>query len=226
MIFSWDDFVRNPLFLLVAGFVLTTGCGALINYLYARSAWNRDRQFELLRGRLAKHEELLSSLSKVMGARVFRLQRVIWTLDPPSSEPPQEMWQLDEETKAKLDVIWNDYYATVIEWNLTYRDYTTRIRLLLGDDGADKFFVAGDTGAQAARADTVCGSFEAGHKMAKKLKDAARKSATVNGAEQRLAQSKMDALYEKVDGFMAYLYKALDKREKSDTPLKPRRSRD
>lgn len=217
--------LTSPIGLLVFGFFLTTVCGALINELHTRSSSNRDKQFELLKGKLAKHEELLSSLSKVMGARVFRLQRVLWALDAPSSEPGGETWQLDADTKTRLDTVWGEYYTTVTEWNLTYRDYTTRIRLFAGDQVANKFFVAGASGAKKARSDSVCGTFEACHTMVKELRDMARKSATVNGAKHDLAQVEIDALYEKVDGFMADLYHALDEREKSDNPLEPRGSR-
>jgi hypothetical protein len=96
------DFFTSGLGLLILGFVLTTVCGGLVNWMYARSSWQRDKQFELLKVDLAKHDELLTDFTKVIGARVFRLQRVVWHMDPPVTPAP-EAWDIKKDDDQKDD---------------------------------------------------------------------------------------------------------------------------
>src|SRR2546423_15409998 len=100
------EFFSSGLGLLILGFILTTVCGGLINITHSYLTWKRDKQFELLKGEIAKHDELLSELTKVVGERVFRLQRVVWILDrppgPAADAPVGETWQLGEAEQKEL----------------------------------------------------------------------------------------------------------------------------
>src|SRR5215471_8048349 len=93
---QFGKFLKSKIGLLVLGFVLTTVCGAIINGMYANSTWKRDKRFELLKAELQKHDELLSDLTKILGTRTFRLQRVLWATDPEASPAP-DTWQLNDE---------------------------------------------------------------------------------------------------------------------------------
>lgn len=212
--------------ILLLGFILTTGCGAFINWLHTRSTWHREKRFELLTRKLVKHEELLSSLSKVVGERVFRLQRVLWALEAPSPSLPGAVWQADDAAKKRINDCWNEYYLTVIEWNLKYRDYATRIRFLAGPEVADNFFVGAVTGARLAKTGTVAGSFEQAHERVKALRDITLGSAAVDRTDlYDQAKRSVDHLYDKVDSFVAELYSTLDEHARSDNPLEAKRSR-
>jgi len=219
------EFFNSGLGLLVLGFVFTTVCGAAINELHTRSTWKRDKQFELLTRKLKEHEDLLASLSTVVGARVYRLQRVLWALEAPSPKRPEEMWQVDEEAKKRINERWKEYYdETVIPWNLNYRNYTTRIRFFAGSELADKFFLADVTGARRAKPVTVTGSFEQSHDLVKELRDMVLNSPNVDRTKQYdLANRSIDHLYNTVDAFVADLYLALDKHARSDNPVEPSR---
>jgi hypothetical protein len=59
-------FFTTRIGLVVLGFILTTVCGTIINERYTRSGRERDKQFELLKSELAKHDELLSELTKIL----------------------------------------------------------------------------------------------------------------------------------------------------------------
>ena len=217
---KFTRFVTSKIGLLFLGFVLTTFCGGIINEWHGWTTWKRDKKFELLTRKLGKHEELLSSLSTVVGARVYRMQRVLWALEAPSPRPPGDAWQLDEAVKKRINDRWDEYYLTVIDWNLNYRNYTTRIRFFAGSEVADKFFVGDVNGARKAKSGTVCGSFERAHDLVKELKDMTLNSAGVDRTKQYdLAQGAVDHLYNTVDAFVAELYSALDKNANSDNPL-------
>jgi len=212
-------FFTGRIGLLVLGFVLTTVCGAIINGMYTSSTWKRDKQFELLKSELAKHDELLSDLTKILGTRVYRLQRVVWITDP-DTPPGPETWALNEEAKTKLNTLWNDYYQAVIEWNITYRTYTIKLRALVGDEVADNFFVGDTSGARRAKSRTLCRYFEHSHEAVAALKKAALTSQVDRGKHDE-AQREVDDLYNRVDDFVAQLYRAVAKKEGSDNPLKP-----
>src|SRR3954447_19346682 len=114
------DFFTSGLGLLMLGFFLTTVCGTFINWRYSTATWKREKNFELFKGQLAKHDELLSDFTRVIGARVFRLQRVVWLMDPPV-KPEPETWELKKDDDQndddqKLKTRWDKYYETVAEW--------------------------------------------------------------------------------------------------------------
>jgi hypothetical protein len=216
------DFLNSGLGLLVLGFVLTTLCGGAINAIHEWSSFRRDKQFELLKGELAKHEVLLVDLTKVVGARTFRLQRVLWAMDP-EAKPASETWQLTDDAKKRLNKSWDEYYDTVVDWNLNYRNYATKIRVLAGDEIANRFFTAGDSGARRSKSETVCGSFEQAHDVIGELKKEAALTSKVDREKHHLAQQRVDELYDKVDDFVANLYRALGDKERADDFLKPSR---
>jgi len=212
------NFFTSSIGLLVLGFVLTTVCGAIINGMYTSSTWKRDKQFELLKSELAKHDELLSDLTKMLGTRVYRLQRVVWGTDP-DTPPGPETWPLTEEAKTKLNTLWNEYHQTVVEWNVSYRTYTIKLRALTGDEIADKFFVGDTSGARRAKPGTLCRYFEHSHEAVATLKKAALTS-QVDRSKHDEAQREVDDLYNRVDDFVAQLYRAVAEKEHSDNPLK------
>ena len=115
-------FFTTNIGILVLGFILTTVCGGIINALHTQATWKRDKGFELFKSQLTKHDELLTDLSKTTGARVYRVQRVLWNFDQPTSETPAETWCLDARAKAEIETRWTEYDKAVVDWNLTYRD--------------------------------------------------------------------------------------------------------
>jgi len=213
--------LKSKIGLLVLGFVLTTVCGAIINGMYANSTWKRDKRFELLKAELQKHDELLSDLTKILGTRTFRLQRVVWVTDPEPSPAP-DTWQLNDEAKSRLNARWDDYYQSVVDWNVSYRNYAIKLRLLAGDEMADKFFVGDLSGARKSKAGTLCWQFEKCHDVVSRLKKKALAS-PLEREEQDVVQHDIDDLYNKVDDFVAQLYQRLGEKERSDDPFKESR---
>jgi hypothetical protein len=215
------QFLKSKIGLLVLGFVLTTVCGALINGMYTNSTWKRDKRFELLKAELQKHDDLLSDLTKILGTRTFRLQRVVWVTDPEASPAP-DIWQLNDQTKNRLNTRWDEYYQSVVDWNVNYRNYAVKLRLLAGDEMADKFFVGDPSGARISKPGTLCWRFEKCHEVVSLLKKKALTS-QLERKEHDVAQHDMDDLYNKVDEFVAQLYRRLGEKERSDDPFKASR---
>lgn len=217
------DFFTSGLGLLILGFVLTTICGSFINWSYTKANWNRDKDFELFKSQLTKHDELLTDLSKTTGARVYRVQRVLWNLDQPASDLTEEKtWCLDARAKAEIDTRWTEYDKTVVDWNLTYRDYKRRIQLLAGDDFANKFFEASERTAQSAKEECITGAFEQLHKKIKSMHVKAKDLETVDRDPHDSAQKDIDNLYDQLDRYMTDLSKKFQDLDKSLNPLESR----
>jgi hypothetical protein len=217
---SIGKFFTSGIGLLLLGFILTTGCGGLINWMYTSSSWDRDKRFELLKNSLQKHEELLSDLTKIVGTRTFRLQRVVWGMDPPDATPTAESWELNEDERKELKARWTEYYQAVTDWNTSYRTYAIKIRVLAGDEIADKFFMGDASGARLSKPGTLCWNFEQSHGVVAELRKAAL-TGPIDQKKHDLAQQKVNELYNQVDDFVARLYRALADKEHSDDPLKP-----
>ena len=217
-----DEFLKGPVGLLVLGFVLTTVCGAIINGMYANSTWKRDKRFELLKAELQKHDDLLSDLTKILGTRTFRLQRVVWVTDPDPSPAP-DTWQLNDEVKSRLNGRWDEYYESVVDWNVDDRNYAIKLRLLAGNEIADKFFVGDPSGTRKSKPGTLCWQFEKCHDVVSRLRKNALTS-QLDRKEHDAAQHDIDDLYNKVDKFVAQLYQRLGEKERSDDPFKASRN--
>jgi hypothetical protein len=218
------EFFSSGLGLLILGFILTTVCGGLINITHSYLTWKRDKQFELLKGEIGKHDELLSELTKVIGERVFRLQRVVWIMDPPAGPtaeaPAPETWRLSEADQKEFKIRWDDYYKTVTTWNVNYRTYAIKIRLLAGQDMARRFIDRDKTsGARVARAGTLCGVVEETHRTIVGLRSKVLQNLDISRVEHEKAQLQVDNLYNEVDDFVTRLYERLREREHSDDPV-------
>lgn len=234
------DFLSSGFSLLVAGFLLTTVCGTFINSRFSQATWKREKDFELLKAKLAQHDELLSDLTKVIGARVFRLQRVVWLMDPtPETPDAAETWEFkdgdqkddtknEDATKGDgkkedyktLQGRWDKYYETVADWNVNYRTYAIKIRVLAGSKMADQFIARDDiSGARKAKSGTLCGVIEETHKIVADLKKKVDATSRVNRTEHENAQCEVDHLYDAVDNFVRQLYEALGDRARSDDPV-------
>jgi hypothetical protein len=103
---------------------------------------------------------------------------------------------------------------------VSYRNYAIKLRVLAGNEVADMFFVGDPSGARRAKSGTVCRYFEQSHETVATLKKAALTS-QVDRAKHDVAQREVDDLYNRVDDFVAQLYRALAEKEQSDDPLKP-----
>lgn len=218
------DFFTSGLGLLIFGFFLTTVCGTFINWRYSTATWKREKNFELFKGQLVKHDELLSDFTRVIGSRVFYLQRVVWLMDP-TETPAPETWELkkdddQEDDDRKIKKRWDKYSETVAEWNVNYRTYAIKIRVLAGPEMAKKF-IERDLirGARKAKEGTLCGVIEKTHTTVAELKTKALSTWRVDRAEHEEAQRQVDRLYDEVDVFVGQLYDALREKARSDDPL-------
>jgi hypothetical protein len=118
---------------------------------------------------------------------------------------------------------WDIYYDTVANWNVNYRTYAIKIRVLAGRQMAEQFIVRDVVrGARKAKSGTLCGVIEETHKTVADLKNKTLSTWQVNRAEHENAQLQVDHLYDAVDDFVKHLYEALRTNARSDDLLSNR----
>ena len=123
-------FLNTPIGTLLLGFAFTTVAGAIIARRLETGAWKRQTQVELFRRRYDDGCVLLDSLSTLIGARSFALQRLAWAL--PSGKESR-IKQLEAENSRMVAV-----------WNKHRYNYRNKIRLLIGEPQANAFLDYGD----------------------------------------------------------------------------------
>jgi hypothetical protein len=111
--------------LLVLGFIFTTLAGALISWFLQKRTWYRQTRVDLFRKRHEQGSELLDQLSRLIGARSFALQRLLWALES-GDDKEITRWQT---IGGKIVFRWNEN-----RWN-----FRNKIRLLLGEPQATAF---------------------------------------------------------------------------------------
>jgi hypothetical protein len=126
---------------------------------------------------------------------------VVWVTDPEAAPGP-DTWQLTEEAKTKLNARWDEYYQTVVDWNVSHRTYAIKLRVLAGDAIADGFFVGDPSGARKAKSGTLCSYFEHAHDTVAAWKKAAL-TLQVDRTKHDMAQREVDDIYNRVDDFVA-----------------------
>lgn len=117
--------LNSDLGLLVLGFVFTTVAGTLLTRVLQDRAWHRQTRVDLFRKRHEQGVDLLDQVSRLIGARTFTLQRLIWALSD-GDQAAIKTWQ---SASGKIVFRWN-----VNRWNIR-----NKIRLLLGEPQATAF---------------------------------------------------------------------------------------
>jgi hypothetical protein len=205
-------FVNSKIGLLITGFVFTTLCGAIINNIYSKSMWNREQEQIMLTRLLNKHENLLEEISILMGARIYRLERVLWALEIPFNN-----LELNEEVHKRIMDRWDEYYAKVIEWNEKFRSYYVKVRYLAGEDLAKKLYISEKESSDPSST-TVYGKLVNAHYAVKNLRDYIISGTVPDSMLYFIAKSKVEEAYTAIDNFLIEMYFILDMRAKSCKP--------
>ena len=111
----------------------------------------------------------------------------------------------------------------MVDWNVDYRNYAIKLRLLAGNGIADKFFVGDPSGTRKSKQGTLCWHFEKCHDVVSRLRKNSLTS-QLDRKERDAAQHDIDDLYNKVDKFVAQRYQRLGEKERSDDPFKASRN--
>ena len=209
------DFFNSAIGLLLIGFLLTTVFGTIINNFYSKATWEREKKFELLKRSLDRNEKLLEDISVTMGTRAFKLMRAFWAI-----ETPPAGYRTPEERKQVIAQRWEEYSKAVVDWNEHLRVYVSKITYLAGEDTARLFYISEEGSTEKERAGTVYNQFQRAHYAVKELKDMPYEPNSEKWQKgHELAEKSIQQLYKKIDVFLVNLYRALDFRARSDSPL-------
>lgn len=112
--------------LVVLGFLLSSGLGGLLTYLFQKLSWRREARLDLYSQLYRDGTAFLERLSSIIDRRYFRLKRVLWAVE-------------DGVAPEVLSAREKDYYTTVLEWNDNLRALHNQIRILIGEKEALAF---------------------------------------------------------------------------------------
>ena|SRR5947209_8685384 len=107
---------------IVLGFFLTTVVGGILSYVWSELARRREKYHQILVSRLRNQRALLESLARDMGERAFRAERLYWAVDDFPQNP-----KLTKKRLTRIKKRWDEYYESVIAWNLSLPRYRMRV---------------------------------------------------------------------------------------------------
>ena len=115
----------HPVTLLAIATVFATIAGAWLTNYYQERAWAREKQFELQRYAYDEGLKVVDELSEAMSKRLFGLNRVVWVAKGTGT--------------GELDKVWQEYYDSVVDWNVKLARYKSRLSRFVGQEAAQAF---------------------------------------------------------------------------------------
>lgn len=188
--------LNSKLVLVLLTFFLTGIVGTHINTKYQQATWDRQQRFERLQRRIADETQFVDRLSDLYDKRKFGLRRVVW----------------EAETGDPLSTSrrWDDYYGSVVEWNLALNSNARKIRRLGGDQVKSVFLDKSDE-QHLDRATSLHYKIAYAHDQVLALrtcvikKSCAQSSQMVEDAHRRLDEidQSADAFFDRLAGLLA-----------------------
>jgi len=124
--------VASQVGVLVVGFLLTSGLGGLLGYVFQKRAWQHQydtaRRDEVLRQAISTFEELATLMDK----RIYRMRRLWWAAqDMPGGAAAGERLKVARDGYNVVLFEWNDNLNRLLALVRTYFGRATRDRLEL-----------------------------------------------------------------------------------------------
>jgi len=117
--------MTEKLFLLLAGFFLTTICGGLIATLLQHRAWRHKWATEAAEKRAETTKQVFEEISRLMDRRLFRINQL-------------ELW-LRRQDKARVDIAMQNYRDVLFEWNDSINRHLAMLQIYFGNDIREEF---------------------------------------------------------------------------------------
>ena len=174
-------FLTHPVTLLAIATIFATLAGAWLTNYYQERAWVREKQFETFRYTFDEGLKVVDELSDAMSKRLFGLNRVVWVAKGTGT--------------GELEPVWNDYYASVVDWNVKLMRYKGRLSRFVNQEAAEAFASAQDVSLsyQEGVPTSLHGQFMVAHQKVRALVDCVRqrcaepaKQAALKEAQQQL----------------------------------------
>ena len=184
--------LTHPVTLLAIASVFATMAGAWLTNYYQERAWIREKQFETYRYTFDEALKLIDELSEATSQRLFGLNRVVWVAKGTGT--------------GELDRVWDDYYASVVDWNVKLMRYRGRLARFVGEDAAEAFASVEAAALSDSEGNPVSihGQFLAAHQTVRVLVDCVREPCAEPARQAALkdAQQALNDLGLAVDGFI------------------------
>lgn len=185
-------FLVHPVTLLAIATVFATLAGAWLTNYYQERAWIREKQFETYRYTLDEGLKVIDELSDVMGRRLFGLNRVVWVAKGTGT--------------GALDQVWQEYYDSVVDWNVKLARYKSRLSRFMGPEAAREFASPEDAalGYSEGTPASIHGQFLVAHQKVRALVDCVRDRCQDQARQAALkdAQQELNLLGVTVDAFL------------------------
>lgn len=185
-------FLAHPVTLLAIATVFATIAGAWLTNYYQERAWIREKQFETFRYTFDEGLKLVDELSEVMSKRLFGLNRVVWVAKGTGT--------------GDLEQVWNDYYVSVVDWNVKLMRYKGRLSRFLNQEAAEAFTSAQDAALsyQEGEPTSLHGQFMVAHQKVRALLDCVRQHCSEQARQAALkdTEQQLNALGLAVDRFV------------------------
>ena len=182
----------HPVTLLAIATVFATIAGAWLTNYYQERAWIREKQFETFKYTYDEGLKIVDELSEATSKRLFGLNRVVWVTKGTGT--------------GELEKVWNDYYESVVDWNVKLARYKGRLSRFVGKEAAEEFTSPDDAALSYSEGDptSIHGQFLVAHQKVRALVDCVRDRCPDQAKQVALkeAQQELNALGEAVDEFL------------------------
>jgi len=185
--------LSHPVVLLAIATVFATIAGAWLTNYYQEQAWMRDKNFETYQYAMDEGFKVTDELSDAMGQRLFGLNRVVWVAKGTGT--------------GDLDEVWDEYYESVIVWNVKLARYKSRLARFVSVEAAEAFASPQDAALSYADGAPVSlhGRFLVAHRKVRALVDCVRAAgckAEEQAAKVQEAEQELNMLGQAVDAFL------------------------
>lgn len=170
----------HPVTLLAVATVFATVAGVWLTNDYQERAWVREKRVEVFRHGFDAGLQLIDELSEAMSRRLFGLHRVIWIAKGTGT--------------GELEQVWNDYYESVVDWNVRLLREKARLTRLVGPEAAEAFASAQDAALsyQAGTPASLHGQFMIAHQKVRALVDCVRQRCAEPATQTALKDAQQD----------------------------------
>jgi len=143
---------------------MTCFWGQKVAYQYQIRQLRYQQEFEIFKENLYGSMTLLDDISLAASERLMGMERVLWVINGTS--------------KGDLDAIWDDYYKTVLDWNVKQLVFKTKLIQYIDDDALIEDLMDDNDSKlvlyQNVEPKSLHGHFLRAHRIIKKLYECAR----------------------------------------------------
>lgn len=123
-------FFTHPVGLLAIATIFATMAGAWLTNYYQERTWIRQKQFEAFQYGFEQSLKLVDELTEATSRRLFGLNRVLWVAKGTGT--------------GDLESAWNEYYESVVDWNVKLAERRGGLERFVGSDAAEIWHSASD----------------------------------------------------------------------------------